>query len=171
MNIFLIGYMGSGKTTIGRLVAQRLGWEFLDTDQKIEKSFGMNIPQIFEQKGEPFFRSAEDQLLRDLAIRGKIVVATGGGMPCSGKNMELIRASGLPVYLKTETLTLLKRLENESEVRPLLHGKTDIRKFIEKHLEEREPWYAQADLTVCTDGRETREIADEIVEFLRSEDR
>jgi len=153
MKIFLIGFMGSGKTTIGRRLAQITGFDFADTDSLIEIEQGMTIAEIFEQQGEAAFREMERKILMDLQNREYSVVSTGGGMPCYGDNMDVMLAVGKVVYLKTSLQTLARRLIRSYTDRPLIKGKKEeeLQSYILKQLTEREPVYNRAHIVVQTD--------------------
>lgn len=146
--IFLIGFMGSGKSTMGRRLASYLKWSFVDLDEKIENSDGMSIPDIFSRKGESFFRESESKALRELQSESNIVISTGGGTPCFGNNMEFMLESGLTIYLKMTPSSLKRRLVRSSEGRPLLKDidRRDLEGFIASKLAEREKWYSRAEI-------------------------
>lgn len=149
--IFLIGFMGSGKTTLGRALANRLSLRFVDLDQEIEERMKMPISEIFEKHGESYFRKVEAETLRHLEHPVKSVIATGGGAPCHGSNMQWIKENGSSIYLQMSPNALLSRLnQNEQATRPLLKDKTreDLLAFISHRLSERAPFYEQADFTV-----------------------
>ena len=120
--IILIGYMGSGKSTLGRKIARKLNYEFLDTDSAIEEKEGLTIAAIFEQFGEVHFRKLETNILLSLKGKEKIVIATGGGMPCFNGNMNLLNELGRTFYLKRSVNELVHRLVNAKRVRPLIAG-------------------------------------------------
>lgn len=148
--IFLIGFMGSGKTTHGKQLARKLGYSFVDMDQYIEGKTGKSIPQIFKENGEAFFRRKETQAIKELKGDKNLVIATGGGAPCFGDNMDLLKAAGLTVYLHLSPGALLNRLKNSKNERPLMEGKTEQEMLdtITAMLAEREPFYNRADLIV-----------------------
>jgi shikimate kinase len=148
--IFIIGFMGSGKSTRGRQLASRLGWAFIDLDKKIEEMAGMIIPDIFSKKGETYFRRIESEALARTLSESKTVISTGGGTPCSGDNMDFMLANGLTIYLKMTPAVLLTRLAKSPEKRPLLKDfdKTAMSDFITSKLAERETWYSRAEITV-----------------------
>jgi len=154
MKVFLIGFMGSGKTTIGRRLAQISGFDFVDTDRCIELQQGMTIAEIFAQQGEAAFREMERNILLDLQKLEFSVVSTGGGMPCHGENMDVMLAGGKVVYLKTSPQALARRLLRSYTERPLIKGKTDVelQQFILKQLTEREPVYNRAHIVVQTEN-------------------
>jgi shikimate kinase len=163
--IFIIGFMGAGKTTVGCLLADLLSMQFVDTDAFIEEKLGMSVTEIFAQQGIDFFRKAEKKVLRYLAENQNIIIATGGGAPCDLENLELIKRYGTSFYLKWNECDLLVRLKIDgTEKRPLLAGKTDaqLAEFINTELATRKSFYAQADFTVS--GKNDKIIARKIVE-------
>lgn len=148
--IFLIGFMGSGKSTAGRKLASQLNWSFIDLDEKIQKMEGMKIPDIFSLKGEPYFRKLETQALDELKLETNAVISTGGGTPCFGDNMDFMLSSGLTVYIRMTPVSLKKRLEGSAEGRPLLKeiDRKDLQKYITAKLAEREKWYSRAEIII-----------------------
>lgn len=160
-NLVLVGLMGCGKTTVGRLLAHLLTWELIDTDRMIEERTGVSIPQLFQEKGEAYFRRVEKEVLLDLKDKERMVLATGGGAVLDGTNRRLLKETGLVVYLKTSPAVLAARV-GHGEGRPLL--KTgDPGVVLTALLEEREGFYREADLVVTTDGRTPRQVAEEII--------
>lgn len=152
MRIFLIGFMGSGKTTIGKQLASRLGYRFIDQDTVIEKRFSMTVNEVFANLGESKFREAEHEVLLSLFDADNVVVSTGGGAPCFFNNMELMNQLGETIYLKGDPKTLLHRLRHTSGNRPLLKGKSEseMLQYISAKLHERECFYEQAKHTILT---------------------
>jgi shikimate kinase len=148
--VYIIGFMGSGKSTAGRKLAAALGWSFIDLDRKIEETAGKPIPQIFKQDGEDHFRKIEADVLRSLGKNKKTVVSTGGGTPCHGDNMDYMLKTGVTVYLKMTPDQLAKRLLGTSGERPLLKSIPDdqLMEFIKEKLDHREEWYSKANITV-----------------------
>ena len=144
-NIFLIGMMGSGKSTIGLLLAEQLGYQFLDTDVLIEKQENRRIHEIFQTKGEAYFRMREKALIAELPRQGA-VVACGGGLPCYNHLLENIKKIGMVVYLKGDPIQLYKRLGQDA-TRPLLH---DFNAY-QTLLEARQSIYESADVVVNAD--------------------
>lgn len=146
--IYIIGFMGCGKSTAGRKLADRLGYAFVDLDEEIERIQQKSIKDIFADSGEDFFRETETKALRNLAKGRNIVVAAGGGAPCFSDNMNYMLGTGLVIYLKMTPLQLRDRLSRETGKRPLLKGldSSDLLGFIEKKLAEREPVYLKAEL-------------------------
>jgi len=148
--------MGTGKSTIGKLIARRLKWPFVDTDEEIVRRAGMPIPQIFARFGEPHFRQIEREVCRDLAEREQIVIATGGGMLVDPANREVMQASGLVVCLSASPKTLARRLRSDGS-RPLASG--DWRAL----LARRKPAYDAIPYQVDTSGRRPADVAAEII--------
>ena len=154
MKIFLIGFMGSGKTTIGRRLVERIGFDFVDTDCFIEMRQGMTVSEVFAQRGEPAFRIMERDILLEMQKIEYAVVSTGGGMPCYGDNMDIMLANGKVIYLQTSPQTLVRRLLRSHTERPLIQGKTEkeLQQYIIEKLAEREPFYSRAQITVQTEN-------------------
>jgi len=169
MIVVLLGYMGSGKSLIGKKLAQTLGCDFVDLDSHISDKINLSISEIFSQKGEIFFRKQEALLLNELLNAKKpMVLATGGGTPCYGNNMlDITESSGVQsIYLKTSVQELVTRLFPEKDQRPLiahLDSKEVLDDFIRKHLFDRNPYYMQANYKINTDGKAPQEIVREIV--------
>jgi shikimate kinase len=147
--IYIIGFMGSGKTTAGKKLASLLGWSFIDLDKKIEEYTGKTIPEIFSQEGEDYFRSTETQLLRELKSSSDAIISTGGGTPCHSDNMDFMLNTGLTLYLKMTPEQLRSRLLKSKTDRPLLKDldPDGLLLFIEEKLAYREKWYERSDLT------------------------
>ncbi|MDB5133212.1 MAG: aroK [Mucilaginibacter sp.] len=150
--IFLIGFMGSGKTTLGRKLAHRLGYEFMDLDHILEAQAGMTIAEYFTQFGEDAFRKLESEVLKQTPYLANAVISTGGGLPCFFDNMEWMNAHGKTVYIKLSPKMLATRLQNEKDKRPVLreHKGDDLVAFIAGKLEERDKFYNRA--AVVTEG-------------------
>ena len=149
--IFLIGYMGSGKTTVGKLLAAKLGLSFMDMDTHIEEKLCKSVHQIFVDLGEQEFRLLEQQSLHEIADFDNIVISTGGGAPCFFDNMKFMNEHGVTFYLKLSPEELSERLEDShTNKRPLLSGRKgkELLLFISDGLESREPYYSQAKFTV-----------------------
>ncbi|MDR3695824.1 shikimate kinase [Mucilaginibacter sp.] len=150
--IFLVGFMGCGKTTLGRKLANRLGYDFIDLDHILEAQERMTIAEYFAKFGENAFRELESEVLKQTQYPEHAVVSTGGGLPCFFDNMDWMNTHGKTIYIKLSPKTLATRLENEKEERPLLrqhHGEALVA-FITDKLTEREPFYGQA--TIIADG-------------------
>jgi len=148
--IFLIGFMGSGKSTLGAKLARVINYSFVDMDTLIEETAGMTIPGIFRELGEEVFRKWEHDILLELCTREKVVISTGGGAPCHNEMMQIMNAHGTTVYIKLSQEALKKRLQNSRTERPLIKGKSEdeLLHFIEAKLTEREYYYSQAHHTV-----------------------
>lgn len=148
--IFLIGFMGSGKSTAGRKLASQLNWSFIDLDEKIQKMEGMKIPDIFSLRGEPYFRKLETKALQELKSETNTVISTGGGTPCFGDNMDFMLDSGLTIYIRMSPVSLKKRLEGSAEGRPLLKeiDRKGLQGYITAKLAEREKWYSRAEIII-----------------------
>jgi shikimate kinase len=151
--VVLMGFMGSGKSTLGKQLASIMGWSFTDLDRSIENQEKRSIPQIFEQEGEPAFRKLESALLKKNLEKKNCIIAIGGGAPCQPGNIELIREKSVSVYLKVSIPQLVSRLASSATPRPLLKGKSapEIRIFITELLKAREPYYNQADIILESD--------------------
>lgn len=146
-NIYLVGLMGAGKTTIGKALAKRLGWRFVDSDHEIEARTGVSIPTIFEIEGEEGFRRRETQVLRELTALPHIVMATGGGVVIAEENRQLLRDNGFVVYLDVSPAQLYERTRHDRN-RPLLQVADPLRR-LQELLEVRGPYYREvADLVV-----------------------
>ncbi len=148
--IILIGYMGAGKTTVGKALARELGLPFYDLDWYIEERFRRTIPQIFAEKGEDGFRRIEQNVLHEVAEFEDIILSSGGGTPCFFDNMEYMNGQAMTVYLKATPEILFQHLKMGKTERPLLKGKTDeeLMDFIRQSLAVREPFYSQARYTL-----------------------
>lgn len=168
-NIVLIGFMGTGKTSTGKVLAQRLGKAFIDMDNRIEEEQGVSIPEIFETKGEPHFRQLEKDLVKKLSERANAVISTGGGTIKDPENVALLKKSGLIVCLTASPEVILERTERKGE-RPVLDGadKGDRLSAIEKLLAEREQFYKQADYFIDTGDMSPLQVAERIVHTLKS---
>jgi len=167
-NVFLIGPMGAGKSTIGRQLAELLAKDFRDSDQEIEKRTGAAIPLIFEIEGEAGFRVRESSVLDDLTHQANLVVATGGGAILAAENRKMLQERGVVVYLHAPLDTLLNRTRRDRN-RPLLQT-TDRKRALEDILKAREPIYRQmADMVVETSHRSPASVAREIIRKLESQ--
>ena len=146
MRIFLIGFMGCGKTTLGKKLAKHLNYTFIDLDSYIEKTTNKTITEIFENKGEKKFRIVEKESLMEVCKKDNLVIATGGGTPCFFDNMQKILDNGKAIYLKMEIEDLLERLETEKSQRPLIENKSakELENFIRNKLSEREYFYKKS---------------------------
>ena len=165
-SLYLVGMMGSGKTSTGRPLAERLGYGFVDADAVIEQAAGCSIPEIFERDGEAGFRSLESQVLSAISQRHSLVVATGGGVVTQPENWGLLH-SGIVIWLDVVPDQLLHRLNADSTVRPLLQT-TDPEAALNALLNERRPLYGEADLTLVINDETPEAVADGILQLLPS---
>jgi shikimate kinase len=163
--IFLIGFMGSGKTTVGGLLAKRLGWSFADLDDLIVRSAGLSVAEIFAREREEGFRRRETEAVRAAAAGRRSVIATGGGAACREENLALMLAAGRVVALVVSAAEAVRRTGSRSG-RPLLDDSADPLAAATALLSARQPFYARAHLRVETDGRTPDEAASEILDGL-----
>ncbi|GAB4458073.1 MAG: shikimate kinase [Armatimonadaceae bacterium] len=165
VNIALIGFMGSGKTTVGNLLAQQLGWAFVDTDALIESRAGRPIPDLFREEGEASFRDREAAVIRDVCEARQQVIATGGGAVLRPENVAALREAAWVVWLTARADVVLNRTGNDAATRPILaQGQGDPLTHILRLLGERGPCYRiAADLIVDTSDRPAAAIADEVL--------
>jgi len=161
VNLALIGFMGTGKTSVGRLVAEQLRFGYLDTDELIQSRTGRTITDIFAKDGEPAFRALEHQVTGELSTRERTLIATGGGLPTNPANLASLKQHALVVCLWASPEKIWERVKNQTH-RPLLQG-TDPQKKIRDLLEAREQFYRQADVLINTDIRSVREVAQQVV--------
>ena len=165
-SLYLVGMMGSGKTSTGRPLAERLGYGFVDADAVIEQAAGCSIPEIFDRDGEAGFRGLESQVLSAISQRHSLVVATGGGVVTEPENWGVLH-SGIVIWLDVVPEQLLQRLKADSTVRPLLQT-ADPEAALNTLLNERRPLYAEADLTVVINEETPDVVADGILQLLPS---
>ena len=164
-NIYLIGLMGSGKTTLGKILSKKLDKDFYDSDQVIEEKLGVNVPMIFEYEGEAGFREREKDSLKQLVGKKNIVLATGGGIILSKSNRDLLSENGIVIYLKSNQKDLIKRMKND-KTRPLLKN-GNIEEIIKKLCKEREPLYEEiADFEIVTKNKRIHEVINEIITII-----
>jgi shikimate kinase len=162
MNIVLTGFMGTGKSAVGRRVAERLNAAFLDVDASIKKRAGKSVAQIFSEHGEPAFRDLERQVISELSTQDRAVIATGGGALMDPDNRKNLERSGYLICLTARTGTLLERLKDDV-TRPLLAGE-NLPMKIDRLMKERESVYALCPMQIATDGKTIDQVADEIVQ-------
>jgi len=148
--VYIIGFMGCGKSTAGKKLASLLGWSFVDLDRKIEKHTGKTIPELFSEYGEDYFRKVETEVLKSHKSQANVVISTGGGSPCYDDNMDFMLETGVTVYLKLTPDQLKTRLAKSKTDRPLIMGlsKDGLLSFIEEKLTNREKWYNQAQIII-----------------------
>lgn len=164
MRIFLIGYMLSGKSTVGKKISKTLGLEFIDTDKYITQKYHTTINEIFATKGEEYFREIETQTLLELIQKDNVLISTGGGMPCFNNNISLINQNGISVYLKCSQLTILQRLQTSKTSRPILKTKStdELFDYVHKNIAEREVYYNQANLIIKGESPNLKELISQI---------
>jgi len=168
MNWFLIGFSGSGKTTLGKRLAESIGYDFWDLDALIEEREKQTITEIFEQKGEPYFRNCETFYLKHLPISKYRVVATGGGTPCFNKNIDWMKLYGKLIYIKADEAILFDRLTIIKNNRPLLNhfNSEELKAYISIVLKQREPCYEQADFLIESNKDEDTSLK-ELLSFVK----
>ena len=167
-NIFLIGFMGCGKSTIASCLSEKYGMAVVEMDEELVLREGMSIPNIFEKYGETYFRDAETKLVLELQDRERQVVSCGGGVVLREENIASMKKSGTIVFLTAKAETILSRVKDDDN-RPLLQGKKDV-VSIQEMLNQRRPKYEKAaDILIATDGRDTEEICKEILEKIGEE--
>ncbi|HEX2967615.1 MAG TPA: shikimate kinase [Bacteroidales bacterium] len=148
--VYIIGFMGSGKTTIGKKLASILNWKFTDLDEQIEITAGKSIKEIFSVSGEEYFRKLESDALKNTESLRNTVISTGGGVPCYGNNIDFMLSHGITVYLNMTPEELTSRLSGEKESRPLISSieNSDLLTYINEKLSEREKYYNKAEITI-----------------------
>ena len=158
--IILIGFMGVGKTTLGKKVANKLNIPFIDSDHEIEAHYQKSIGQIFADQGESYFRKIEEEYIYALDLRDDFVLATGGGMPCFGKNMDLLNEIGTTFYLERSPKELTHRLVNAKTKRPLIVGmeEDELLSFVDHKLKEREEYYRKSNVILSRDEQTPEQI-------------
>ena len=165
MNIVLTGFMGTGKTAVGKKLAEELGMQYIDTDEMIEKDVGMIIPNIFKRRGEKYFREVETQAIKCVAMLDNFVIATGGGVVLKQENMEELERNGIVICLTASADTILQRTGKDAN-RPLLKGENPADK-INQLLKKREFFYKRCHKMIDTSQKEIKEITGEIITFFK----
>lgn len=157
--IFLIGYMASGKTTLGKVLAKRLNRRFIDLDFFISQRFHTSVQEIFASRGEEGFRTLESNMLREVAELEDVVISCGGGTPCFNNNIDVLLQHGTVIFLDASLERILYRLSVSHTQRPLVKEKSpaELRQFIAGHLSSRLPFYRRAHITIPSDNLETRD--------------
>ncbi len=164
-NIFLIGFMGTGKSTIAKVLSKECNLSLVEMDERLVDEAGMSINDIFEKYGEEHFRDMETALIKTIGAEGNSVVSCGGGVPMREVNVAAMRESGIVVYLKSSPQTIYERVKDSTN-RPLLNGNMNV-DYISKLMEARKPKYeAAADVTIITDGKSRQEICKEVIDKL-----
>ncbi len=166
MHLYVTGFMGVGKTTFGKQVANTLQLPFMDTDMLVEQIANKSIAAIFENEGETYFRDLEANVLRSIDQRKKAVIATGGGLPCYHNNMDFMNKHGFTLYLRASEAFIYNRLMQAKSPRPLLNGlnQEQTKAFIHKTLELRSGFYMQSKMVVDMPVKEARTLANSVVE-------
>jgi shikimate kinase len=160
-NITLVGFMGTGKTTVGRILARKLGYRFIDVDDEIEREQGVTISHIFSEMGEPYFRQLERGLIKTLSLKEGLIISAGGGAVVDESNIEAMKQGGALVCLTATPDEIMKRVGNSSN-RPLLQVPDPMAKIMEL-LSKREPFYLKADIIVDTTMKTPEEVAGEVI--------
>lgn len=168
MLVFLVGFMGAGKTTAGKLVSSKTGFSYIDLDDAVELKAGKSITTIFKDDGQEVFRQLESETLRELVDQTKTVVAVGGGCPCINDNMEWMLNNGVVIFLKAHHGTLFHRLMPTKKNRPLIAALTDVQlmEYILNQLPVREKFYSQAPYTIETATEQPSVLCHRIVEII-----
>jgi shikimate kinase len=167
--IVLMGYMGSGKSTVAKLLSEQLNMDMIDLDDYIEKKERSAIPDLFKHKGEIYFRNKEHFYLKQLLdSEREMILSVGGGTPCYSGNIDLINAQAKSVYLRSSVQSLYKRLLKEKDLRPLIARIPDseLKEFIDKHLSERTVYYEKAGIILQTDDKSPEKIVNELIQLL-----
>jgi shikimate kinase len=165
-NIYIVGFMGTGKTVVGKEVARQLGKQFIDLDLLIEKKQNREINQIFAQDGEPYFRKLEKQALKEISVGGNLVVSCGGGIILDEGNIQIMKNTGLIICLQSRPEAILARTSGYKH-RPLLNVDNPAKR-IEELLKIRAPFYAQADYTIDTSDLAVSSVVSKVLEYVRN---
>ena len=166
--IVLVGFPGSGKSTLGRRLASRLSLPFFDTDSFFETKYHISVSDFFSKYGEDFFRICEKSVLEELLSFPPYVIATGGGLPCHGDAMQMINDSAISIYIKLSPKSLFDRLFHSKKVRPLLVGKSqeELCAYIEEVLPQREIFYSRATICVKGESMDVNALVDSVQKIL-----
>lgn len=167
MNIVLTGFMATGKSEVGRLLAKQLKMRYIDTDEQIEKDVGYRITKIFKRKGEPYFRTVETKIVKLVSLLDNFVITTGGGVVLKKGNMDELRKNGAIICLTTSPEIIFKRAKKIKGVRPLLNVNDPLAR-IKELLRFREKYYRKADFTIDTSKLTVEKVVDNIVEYLKN---
>lgn len=169
-NVILIGFMGTGKSAVGRALADTLGYDFVDCDEWIEKRAGKRVSQIFDEDGEPEFRRIESEVIADLPKLKRTVVATGGGAPLRPENMAAMKRAGLVICLTASPEEIYQRVKHDTS-RPLLAEAGDLRRRIKELLAQRKSAYEKADVVLDTTLQSEEEVAQQCIDLLARDTR
>jgi shikimate kinase len=165
-NIYLVGFMGTGKTTVGKILSQKLNKEFIEMDEVIEEREGKKITEIFAQEGEPYFRNLEKKLLKELSKKSDLVISCGGGLICNEENLKILKETGIVFNLEASPLTIYERTKKYTH-RPLLNVEDPLKK-IKDLLEKRKPYYKKAHFSIDTEKFSAEEVSEEIIKIINS---
>ncbi len=159
--VYVIGFMGSGKSTASKKLSSTLGWQFIDLDKEIELKAGKSIKDIFSSSGEDHFRKLEEETLFNIITSTNTIISTGGGTPCYGSNMDFMIRSGIVVYLRMTPAQLKSRLEGKAASRPLIRdvNKAELLQYISNKLSEREKYYLRASIIVDSMNLDIKALA------------
>lgn len=169
MKIVLLGYMASGKSAVGKILAKKMNLQFIDLDEFIEEREQLTIKELFDVKGEIYFRKIEGVYLQEiLNLSKKCIISVGGGTPCYGNNLKLIKENSISFYLKASINTIFDRLKHETSQRPLVAtiGIGNLKEYIGKHLFERSFFYDQAKFTIAVNDKSLNEVVADIDKLL-----
>lgn len=165
-NVVLIGFMGVGKSSTGRMLANMLGFKFIDMDKAIEKKYQMTISEMFEKHGEAYFREREKEMCREAAARKSVVIATGGGTIKDPENVAILKRTGRIICLSASVDSIVERTSGKG-TRPLLDAMKDRRQGIIELLAQRQPMYDQADYTLDTTDLSPMQVARDIISYMK----
>ena len=168
-NIVLVGFMGTGKSCVGQMLARQLGWQFIDLDEQVEQAIGMTIADYFARYGEASFRDQESAAVTEVAVKSRVVVATGGGVVLRQQNIDRLKTTGILFCLSASESEIVARTQGDS-LRPLLN-RPDRLQVIRELLAARQPQYRQADYWIETDGKSLAEVVAEVWQILHEEGR
>ena len=169
MRIFLVGFMGAGKSVVGRRLAKSLNLSFYDLDEEIESHYKMSVSAIFQKYDEACFRKLETSVLESFSSKDNFVLSCGGGTPCFGENMAFMNSIGTTIYIKLSTDELVGRISSSYHKRPLTEGKSDeeLASYVDAMLKKREPFYSMAKITVDASGTDKETLVEKILLVLQ----
>ncbi|MBR3947160.1 MAG: shikimate kinase [Bacteroidales bacterium] len=169
MRIFLVGFMGAGKSVVGRRLAKSLNLSFYDLDEEIESHYKMSVSAIFQKYDEACFRKLETSVLESFSNKDNFVLSCGGGTPCFGENMAFMKSIGTTIYMKLSTDELVGRISSSYHKRPLTEGKSDeeLASYVDAMLKKREPFYSMAKITVDASGTDKETLVEKILLVLQ----
>lgn len=169
MRIFLVGFMGAGKSVVGRRLAKSLNLSFYDLDEEIESHYKMSVSAIFQKYDEACFRKLETSVLESFSNKDNFVLSCGGGTPCFGENMAFMKSIGTTIYIKLSTDELVGRISSSYHKRPLTEGKSDeeLASYVDAMLKKREPFYSMAKITVDASGTDKETLVEKILLVLQ----